>query len=84
MKDMRAQLEKLRAQAAECELICSLATNPEKRELFTRLAAHFKVSRERGRKNHGDLAAGHPRRRESLRSLSEERVEPTLRRRPFN
>ena len=43
MKDMQAQLEKLPVQAAECELIRDLATDPRKRELFTRLAQHFKV-----------------------------------------
>jgi predicted CopG family antitoxin len=43
MKDMQAQLEKLQVQAAECELIRDLATDPRKRELFTRLAQHFKV-----------------------------------------
>ena len=43
MKDMQAQAEKLRVQAAECELIRDLATDPKKRELFTRLAEHFKV-----------------------------------------
>ena len=43
MKDMQAQLEKLRTQAAECEMIRDLATDTQKRELFARLAAHFKV-----------------------------------------
>lgn len=41
MKDMEAQLEKLRADAAECALIRDLATDPEKRALFTRLAEHL-------------------------------------------
>ncbi len=41
MKDMRAHLEKLRADAAECALIRDLATDPQKRELFTRLADHL-------------------------------------------
>jgi hypothetical protein len=41
MQDMRAHLEKLRADAAECALIRDLATDPAKRELFTRLAAHL-------------------------------------------
>ena len=40
MKDMQAQLEKLRTDAAECALIRDLATDPKKRELFTRLADH--------------------------------------------
>jgi hypothetical protein len=43
MKDMQAQLEKLRVQLAECELIRDLATDLGKRELFGRLAEHFKV-----------------------------------------
>lgn len=38
MKDMKAHLEKLRADAAECALIRDLATDPHKRALFTRLA----------------------------------------------
>jgi hypothetical protein len=41
MQDMLAQLEKLRRDAAECELIRNLATDPKKRELFDRLAAHL-------------------------------------------
>ena len=43
MKDMRAHLEKLRTQVAECELIRDLTTDREKRELFNRLAEHLKV-----------------------------------------
>ena len=38
MKDMQAHLEKLRADAAECAVIRDLATDPHRRELFTRLA----------------------------------------------
>jgi hypothetical protein len=41
MQDMKVHLEKLRADAAECALIRDLATDPEKRELFTKLADHF-------------------------------------------
>jgi hypothetical protein len=41
MQDMKAHLEKLRADAAECALIRDLATEPEKRALFTRLAEHL-------------------------------------------
>jgi hypothetical protein len=41
MQDMKAHLEKLRADAAECALIRDLATDPEKRALFTRLADHL-------------------------------------------
>ena len=43
MHDMLAQLERLRRDAAECELIRNLATDPKKRELFDRLAAHLTV-----------------------------------------
>ena len=43
MKDIEAHLEKLRVQIAECELIRDLSTEPKKRELFTRLAEHFKT-----------------------------------------
>jgi hypothetical protein len=43
MKDMQTHLEKLRVQTAECELIRNLATDPAKRELFAKLAEHFKV-----------------------------------------
>ena len=41
MQDMMAHLEKLRTDAAECALIRDLATDPTKRELFTRLAEHL-------------------------------------------
>jgi hypothetical protein len=41
MQDMRTHLEKLRADAAECALIRDLATDPQKKELFTRLATHL-------------------------------------------
>jgi hypothetical protein len=43
MQDMKAHLEKLQVQIAECEIIRDLATDLQKRELFTRLAEHFKV-----------------------------------------
>jgi hypothetical protein len=43
MQDMQTQLEKLRTETAECELIRNLATDPKKRELFDRLAAHLTV-----------------------------------------
>ena len=42
MKDYQKRLEKLRADAAECALISDLATNPEKRKLFARLAEHLR------------------------------------------
>ena len=43
MQDIQAYLEKLTVQACECEMIRDLATDPKKRELFTKLAEHFKV-----------------------------------------
>ncbi|MCP3407579.1 hypothetical protein [Bradyrhizobium sp. CCGB01] len=43
MKDMQAQLEKRRKDAAECALIRDLATDRKKRELFTWLADHLSV-----------------------------------------
>lgn len=43
MKDIKAQLEKLRADAAECALIRDLATDTKKRELFAKLAEHLDV-----------------------------------------
>ena len=41
---MMVQLEKLRSEAAECALIRDLATDITKRELFSRLAAHYTES----------------------------------------
>jgi hypothetical protein len=41
MKNMQAHLEKLRSDAAECALIRDLATDLEKRALFSRLADHL-------------------------------------------
>jgi hypothetical protein len=43
MEDMKAHLEKLLTQAAECEMIRDLATDPKKRELFARLAQHHRT-----------------------------------------
>jgi hypothetical protein len=43
MQDTLSQLRKLRSDAAECEMIRDLATDPKKRELFDRLAAHLSV-----------------------------------------
>jgi hypothetical protein len=43
MQDMKIYLEKIQVQIAECQMICDLATDPNKRELFGRLAAHFNV-----------------------------------------
>jgi|KBSSwiStaDraftv2_1062776.scaffolds.fasta_scaffold372842_2 hypothetical protein len=41
MKDHRASIEKLRKDAAAAALIRDQATDPEKRELFSRLHDHF-------------------------------------------
>jgi hypothetical protein len=41
MKDMQASLEKLRTDAAEATLVRDLATDPRKRELYTKLAEHL-------------------------------------------
>ena len=43
MKDIEVHLEKLHVQIAECEMIRDLATEPKKRELFGRLAEHFRI-----------------------------------------
>jgi hypothetical protein len=43
MQDIKLYLEKLQIQAAECGMIRDLATDPKKRELFTKLAEHFMV-----------------------------------------
>jgi hypothetical protein len=40
---MQAHLEKMQIQIAECEMIRDLATDPKKRELFSRLVEHFRV-----------------------------------------
>ena len=42
MQDLKARLEKLMADAAECELICNLATDTAKRATFRRLAEQFR------------------------------------------
>ena len=43
MKDLRASLETLRANAAEASLIRDLATDFNKRELYARLAEHLRT-----------------------------------------
>jgi hypothetical protein len=43
MEDMRAQLQKLRSEAAECAVIAAKATTWGKRDLFTRLAQHYRI-----------------------------------------
>jgi hypothetical protein len=41
MEDMTTRLERLRKEASECSLIRDQATDPVKRQLFTRLAEHL-------------------------------------------
>ena len=42
MKDLKETLEKLRADAEDCSLISSFATDRAKRELFARLATQLR------------------------------------------
>jgi hypothetical protein len=42
MEDLRAKLEKLLIEAEDCELIGRLATDPDKRELFRKLAVDLR------------------------------------------
>ena len=58
MKEMQAQLEKLREQAAEFAVIASRATDAAKRELFSRLAEHFVVLAAEVEKAIAKVAAG--------------------------
>lgn len=44
MKDLQATLEKLLTDANDCELIARLATNPQKRALFEKLATDLRSS----------------------------------------
>jgi hypothetical protein len=41
MKDIQTQLEKLRGEAAECLVLSNLSTDPEKQNLFARVADHI-------------------------------------------
>jgi hypothetical protein len=43
MKDMQIHLEKLRTDAAECQLIANLATDKTKQALFTKLSEHLSI-----------------------------------------
>ena len=43
MRDMQAHLETLRKQIAECERLKRQATRRTKRDIFNRLAAHYRV-----------------------------------------
>jgi hypothetical protein len=44
MKDLKAKLEKLLAEAEDCELIGRLATAPDKRILFRKLAVDLRAN----------------------------------------
>ncbi len=57
MKDMVVHLERLRKDAAECELIRDLAIDKTKRELFDKLASHLKML---ARDVERAMAATHP------------------------
>jgi len=54
MKDLKAELEKLLVNAEDCELIARLATDPAKRQTFTRLT---KQLRELAAELQADIAA---------------------------
>lgn len=41
MQDAKARLEKLRADAADCDIIAKLATNKAKREAFRELSESY-------------------------------------------
>jgi hypothetical protein len=43
MVDLKARVEKLLTEAAECDLIAGLATDVQKRELFERLARDYRA-----------------------------------------
>jgi len=43
MEDLSAKLEKLLIEAEDCDLIGRLATDPDKRELFKKLAADLRA-----------------------------------------
>jgi hypothetical protein len=42
MTDLEGKLERFETLAAECELIAKLATDDAKRELYLRLALHYR------------------------------------------
>jgi hypothetical protein len=64
MKDMQEHLERLRVQVAECEMIRDLATDKAKREMFAKLAEHFKLladelEKEIAKRSSVDTLSGH-------------------------
>ena len=42
MKDLKAELEKLLVNAEDCDLIARLATDPDKRQTFSRIATQLR------------------------------------------
>jgi hypothetical protein len=42
MTDLQTRLERFESDAAECEIIARLATDRAKRELYSRLALHYR------------------------------------------
>jgi hypothetical protein len=54
MKDLQAKLESLLAEAQDCDLIGNLATDPDKRATFRRMAAQL---REVAEQLKADIAA---------------------------
>ena len=42
MQDLKDKMERLTAEAAECDLIAGLATEKDKREAFRNLAAQYR------------------------------------------
>jgi hypothetical protein len=47
MKDFEARVETLLTEAEDCDLIAKLATDPQKRELYRKLAADLRSQLER-------------------------------------
>lgn len=50
MEELKAKLEKLITDAAECDLIASLASEDDKRQTFRSLAAQYRVMADAIRK----------------------------------
>ena len=47
MNDFEAKLEELLTEAEDCDLIAELATDPQKRDLYTKLANDYRADLER-------------------------------------
>ncbi len=56
MEELKAKLEKLMADAAECDLIANLASEDDKRRTFRDLAAQYRVMADAIRKTIADRA----------------------------